>query len=82
MDNYYEKFIIVISNNMSKTDWITKVTERNKEKCPEKGSRYYEGNTERLQKMTRDQYRGLSKKEKKGNMQEMDIRRRQTKNRT
>ena len=53
---------------MSKTDWITKVTERNKEKCPEKGSRYYEGNTERLQKMTRDQYRGLSKKEKKGNM--------------
>ena len=36
-----------------------------KEKCLEKGRKYYEENKERLQKRTPDQYRRLSEEEKK-----------------
>ena len=38
---------------------------KNREKCIEKGKQYYEDNKERLQKMARGQYKGLSKEEKK-----------------
>lgn len=37
---------------------------RNREKCLEKGRRYYAEIKERLQKMAHDQYRGLSEEEK------------------
>ena len=54
-------FMIVMLNNTPKT-----MTEqeryrgRNREKCLEKGRRYYAEIKGRLQKMAHDQYRGLS----------------------
>lgn len=67
MDGYDYKKVIYDgdANNTPKT-----MTEqeryrgRNREKCLEKGRRYYAEIKERLQKMAHDQYRGLSEEEK------------------
>ena len=54
-----------MSNNIPVTiTYQQRYREGNSKKCLEKGRRYYEKNKERLQKMARDQYRGLSKEKK------------------